>query len=162
MRTYALHHHFERDLIVAALRDDDIRIALARLNELLVHRLHRCEILVHHAVKAAAAVTHIAHDAAQDAHVRVGVDENLDIHKIAQLTALENEDAFYYNDSRGADGYRPVGAVVNGVVVDGTLDAVSRAELLEILDEYIGVEGIRVVIVELCPLLVGGILWCAL
>ena len=30
-----------------------------------------------------------------------------------------------------------------------------RAELLEILDEYIGVEGIRVVIVELCPLFIG-------
>lgn len=60
-------------------------------------------------------------------------------------------------NSRGADGYRPVGAVVNGVVVDRTLDAVPCAKLLEILDEYIGVEGIRVVIVELCPLFVGHI-----
>ena len=122
-----------------------------------MHGLDGGEILVHHAVKAAATVTHVAHDAAQDAHVRVGVDENLDIHKIAQLAALEYQYAFYYNNSRGADGYRPVGAVVNGVVVDRTLDAVPCAKLLEILDEYIGVEGIRVVIVELCPLLVGHI-----
>ena len=89
MRPYALHYHFERDLIIATLRNDNVRIALARFHKLLVHGLDGGEILVHHAVKAAATVTHIAHDTAQDAHVRVGVDENLDIHKIAQFAALE-------------------------------------------------------------------------
>ena len=53
MRPDALHHHFHRDKVVPALGDDDVRVALARLNKLLVHRLYRAQILVHDAVKAA-------------------------------------------------------------------------------------------------------------
>lgn len=74
MRTHALKHHVQRDLIVSALGDDDIRLALTRLDELLVHGLYGGQILIHYAFKASAAITHVAHDPAQYAHVGVGID----------------------------------------------------------------------------------------
>ncbi len=83
--TYALKHHVQRDLIVSALWDNNIRLALTRLDELLVHGLYGGQILIHNAFKAPAAITHVAHDPAQYAHVGVCIDIYLDVHKVAQL-----------------------------------------------------------------------------
>ena len=77
MRAHALKHHIHRDLIVSALWDDYICLALAWLDKLLVHGLNCCEVLVDDALEAPAAVTHVAHDAAQNANVRVCVNIDL-------------------------------------------------------------------------------------
>lgn len=52
----ALDDHHEGDEIFAALRDDDIRVALGRLHKLLVHGLDRREILLHDGLQRPAAL----------------------------------------------------------------------------------------------------------
>lgn len=41
MLSHPLNQHIKRNEILAALRYDDVRAPLARLHELLVHRLYR-------------------------------------------------------------------------------------------------------------------------
>ena len=153
MRAHALEHHVQRDLIVSALGDDDIRLALRGLNELLVHGLDGGQVLIHDALKAPAAVAHVAHDPAQDAHVRIRVDVDLDIHQVTKLLALEYQQSLDDDDARGLDGYGFFGAVVDGVVVGRAMDRFAAAQLSEVLDEKLGVECVGVVVIELCALL---------
>ena len=94
MRAHTLENHVKSDLVMSALWDDYICLALAWLDKLLVHGLNCCEVLVDDALEAPAAVTHVAHDAAQNTNVRVCVDVDLDIHKVAQFPALEYQNPF--------------------------------------------------------------------
>ena len=73
----------DRHRVVAAERNDDVRVALARLDELEVHRLDRGLVLIDHRLHGAAALGHVALQATDEARVRIGVDEHLDVHQIA-------------------------------------------------------------------------------
>ena len=84
MRADSFHDHIQRDLIVPALGDDDVRVALRGLHKALVHGLDRREILIHDALEIAAAVARVAHDAAQDAHIGVSVHLYLNVPATAQ------------------------------------------------------------------------------
>ena len=55
-RVNLLVEHIQRDLIIAALRNDDVGKFLARLHELLVHRLDRRQILRHDGLQRSAAL----------------------------------------------------------------------------------------------------------
>ena len=54
MGSDTLYHHVERDLVVSANRDDNIRIPLARFNIKLMHGFYGGKILVYDAVEASA------------------------------------------------------------------------------------------------------------
>ena len=97
------------DGVVAALRDDDVGVALARLDELEVHRLDGAEVLVDHRLHRAAALGDVALQPADEARVVVGVDEHLDVHQRAQRRVGEDQDAL--DDDRAARR-RPVSVVV--------------------------------------------------
>ncbi len=83
MRLHPSDDHVNCDLVPAALRDDDIRELLRGLDKGLVHRLDGGEVLVDDRIQRAAALLYIALDSPQDADIRVGIDENFDIHEIS-------------------------------------------------------------------------------
>ena len=83
----AVDDHLERDQVFAALRDDKIRIFLARLNIELVHGLDGGQILVNDGIDAAAALFDIAADAAAQAHV--GVTGTAAVKKACELGLIE-------------------------------------------------------------------------
>ena len=155
MGPHALDDHVQRHQIVPALGDDHVRAALGGLHEGLVHGLDGAQVLIDDALETPAAIPHIAHDAAQDAHVRVRVHKDLDIHLVAELAVFIDQDALDDDDAGRLDGNGLLRAVMDGVVVDRALDALARLELLEMLDKHVRVEGIRVVVVEQGPLLIG-------
>ena len=75
--------HLDGDGVVPAARHDDVRIALARLDELQVHRLDGGQVLVEDFVERAAALRDVAPDAANEPDVGVGVDEDFHVAQLA-------------------------------------------------------------------------------
>ena len=152
---HPLDQHVQRHGVFAALRDDQVGLALAGLHKLLVHRLDGGQVLGHHAVQRAAAAFYVPDDAPQNAHVGVGVHKHLDVHQVAQLLAGKDQDALHNDDRRGVHRHRLVAAVVDGVVVHRHADALAGAQLLQVLHHQVGVKAVRVVVVELAAFLVG-------
>ena len=89
MCLHPLYHHVQRHLILSALGNNNVGVALGRLHKLLVHGLDRGEILGYNAVQTAAPVPHVPGDAPEYAHIGVGVHIDLDVHLPAQLYGLE-------------------------------------------------------------------------
>ena len=73
-----------------------------RLDVLDVHRAHRRVVLVAHRLERAAALLEVAADAAHQPDVGVGVDEDLDVHLLAQRGLGEHEDALDDDDAAPA------------------------------------------------------------
>ena len=151
----ALHDHVERHKVVPALEHDDVGVLAAGLDKLLVHGLDGGEVLRDHALERAATVADVAAGAAQDAHVCVGLHEDLDVEQLAQRSVLEDQDALDDDHLVGLDLHSLVGAVVLNIGVHGALDALPVAQLLEVLDEQRGVERVWMVVVDLGALLIG-------
>ena len=147
-----LHDKIERNLIMPAFGDNNIGIALRRLDEHLVHGLDRGQILRDDRLQVAAAVAHVAHDAPQDAHIGVRIDKELDVQPLAQLRLGKDEDALDDDDLGRADRGRLGRAVVHRVVVDRAFHRLPGAQRVEMLHEQLRVERIRVVVVELFAL----------
>ena len=136
-----------------ALRDDDVRSALGGFHKLLVHGLDRGEVLVDHAVQTASAIPYIAHDTPQDAHIRIGVYKDFDIHLITEFLAGKNQNSLYQNDLRRADQSGLLQPVMDGVVIQRHLNGFSCFQRPQILQEQLRIKRIRVVVVDLCPFL---------
>ena len=75
----AVDDHFQRDEVLTALGDDDVRVFLAGLHVELVHGLNGGQILVDDGVDAPPALLDVPPDPAAQAHVGVGVDEDAKI-----------------------------------------------------------------------------------
>ena len=107
------------------------------------------------ALERAAAVADVAQGAAQDAHVGVGLDENFNVEHIAQGRILENEDALDDDDLGGDDLHSLVGAVMIHKGIHRALNAVASLQLLQVLNQQIGIKGIGMVIIYPCPFFIG-------
>lgn len=88
----ALVQHFEGNLIVAAFRNDDVGEFFARFDELLVHRLDRAEVLAHNGVKRTPSFVYITEDSADDSHIRVRIDEHLNVKQISEFLTFKNQE----------------------------------------------------------------------
>src|SRR5690606_18811078 len=77
------HDHLDRHAVVAALRDDHVRVAHAGLHELEVHRPHGGDVLPDHGFDGAAALGHVPLEAADQPHIRVY--EDADVHEPPEL-----------------------------------------------------------------------------
>ena len=135
-----------------AFGDNNIGVALRRLDEHLMHGLDRGQILRDDRLQIAAAVAHVAHDAPQDAHIGVRVHKELDVQPIAQLGLGKDEDALDDDDLGRHDCDRLGCAVVHRVVICRALDGLPGAQRVEVLHEQRRVERVRVVVVELFAL----------
>jgi len=71
--------HFDGDGIVTTAWYDDVRVPLAWLDELEMHRLHRRQVLLDYFVQRSAALVRVALDPTNEPDVGVGIDEHFDI-----------------------------------------------------------------------------------
>ena len=147
------HRHSHR--VETTLGDDDIGIAFRWLDKLLVHRLHRSGVLRDDRLHRSSSLTHIAQDASCQAHIGIGIDKDLDIQDVAQLLILENEDSVDDDNLRRLDSQSLLRAVVLHKRVGWAIDRLTLLESLDMLDHKPSIEGLGVVVVELCALLVG-------
>ena len=131
----AVDDHFQRDEVLAALGNNEVRVFLAGLHELLVHGLDGGEILADHRVQAPPPLLHIPGDAAEDTHIGVGIHKNLDVHQVPKGLVLKDQDAFHQNDLGGADLHGLAGSVMDGVVVHRTPDRLPPLEGLDIPEQ---------------------------
>lgn len=145
-------HHIERDIIAAAV-EDNVGEGLRRFDVEVVHGLDGGEVLVDDALEASAALADVARDAAQDALVGVGFDVDLDVEEISEACVLENQDALDDDDAARPDGDGLFRARVLREVVGRAGDSPSGAQFLEVMDEEVCVERVRVVVVDGAPLL---------
>src|SRR5699024_9815670 len=140
--------------VVPALGNDDIGVAFGGFDVEFVHRLDRVQVLVLDRLQGPPAVDDIAFDPSQQAHIGVGVDEELDVEQSADPRLGEDEDALDDDHPGGFDQGRCVAAVVDREVVDGAFDRSAGPQRGEVVDEEIVVEGVEVVVVDLLALLV--------
>src|SRR5579883_2459763 len=145
----------ERDLVAAALGDDEVGEPFRGLAERLVHGSNRGEVLLDHGVDRPATLRRVAAEPAYEAHVGVGVDEDPYVAQVADLRHGEDEDPLEDHDLRRVDRDVVVGPRVLGVVVDRTPDRFPLAEPADVLDEELLVEGVRMVVVDLAALVEG-------
>ena len=149
--------HLDGGAVLAAVGDDDVRIALAGLDEGLVHGLDRGAVLGDDAVQRAAALLDVPQDAAEDALVGVGVHIDLIIEQLAQFRLGQGQNALHDEDGGGFDVLHFAAAVVVGVVVNRAVDGAARLQLPQMLDEQVIIKGIWMVVVQLAALLKGQI-----
>lgn len=154
----ALHDHVQRHQIVPALQHDNVGVLPGGLHELLVHGLDGGQVLGHHRLQRAATLLHVPQGTAQDTHVGVRFHENFDIQQITQGLVLEDQNALHDHHLGGAHFHRFIGAVVDGVVVHGTVDGLAPLQGLQMLDHQIGVKGVRVVVVLAAAFFKGAVL----
>src|SRR5690242_14319588 len=98
--------HLDCDRVVAAARHDHVRVTLARLDELQMHRLHGREVLVDDLVERPAAIARVTLQTANQANVRICVDEYFDIAKLPYAIVDEKQDSIDDNHIRGLDADR--------------------------------------------------------
>ena len=70
--------------------------------------------------------------------------------------------AFYDNDPGRHDPNGLLGAVVDHKVIDRSLDRNAFPEVLDLLDQEVGLEGIRVIVVQCSPFLIVEIVMTAI
>ena len=148
----ALVQHFEGNLIVAAFRNDDVGEFFARFDELLVHRLDRAEVLAHNGVERTPSLVYITEDSADDSHIRVRIDEHLNVKQISEFLTFKNQNTLYDDDLRRAHRNRFINSVMYGKIIHRPFDAFSLCKLFDMLNHQIRIERVWMVIVEMLPL----------
>lgn len=94
---YTTDYYVQRDGVVTALGDYDVRTALVGFYKLLVHGFYRRLILIYDRVEAATALVYVSHYSAQYSHVSVGIDVNFYIQHVAKLDIFKQEYSLNYN-----------------------------------------------------------------
>ena len=150
-----LHDHLQGHQILAALQDDDVRKFPAGLHVLLVHGLHCGEVLGDYGLEGAATFLHVPQGPAEDADVGVRLHEDLDVEHVPEGGVLEDQDALHDDDLGGDDLHSLVGAVMIHKGIHRALNAVASLQLLQVLNQQIGIKGIGMVIIYPCPFFIG-------
>src|SRR5579883_3238053 len=119
-------NQFDGDVVLAALRHDDVGVAFRRLDKGNVHRSDGGKILRDHTLHRPPTVAYIAQQPANEAQVSIGIHKDLDIEEVAQSRLHEEQDALddQHRTRLNGDGLRRAG--VSGEVVDGALNRVAR------------------------------------
>ena len=129
--------------------------ALCRLDELLVHRLEHLQIAVDNHGDGASAVDGVALNVAYEALVGVAVDEDAQVHHVAQALVEQRHDALHYYHRLRLYVYGLLLAVALQVRVRRLLDGAALAQLVNLLYEQFPVEGVGMVEVDGTALLFG-------
>ena len=119
-----------------------------------MHRLDCLPILPDDTVQRPASVIDIADDPAKNPLISVCIHKNLEIHQLDQPGFGQDENAFQDDDRIGLNPYGLLRPIVHRIVIDRHVNRPARFQLADMLTEQLCVKGIRMVIIELCPLLV--------
>lgn len=141
-------HDLDGLLVLAALRNNQVGITLRRLDELFMHRLEDIAITVENHLCGAASLYRISLNNADKSLVWVSIDEDLQIHEVAQLLLPQGHNAFYDDDFArlDVDGFRQT--IADEVAVSGLLDALPFSQSLDLLGKKLPVEGVRMVEID--------------
>ena len=85
-------------LVVATPRNDEVCKLLRGFDKLLMHGLEYLLIAVKHHIDGTSTLYHISADVADKAHVRVGINEYLQVHHVAQLLVVQGHNALQNDD----------------------------------------------------------------
>src|SRR5678815_2625613 len=100
--------HLDGDCVVPSTRHDDVRITLAWLDELQMHRVNGFEILRDHLFQCPPPFDHVAFESSHESNVRVGVDEDLDVAQRPQLLIDKQQNSI---EDQYVGGVHALGAV---------------------------------------------------
>ena len=132
----------------ASLGDDEVGKALGGLYELLVHGLQHVQIAVDDHLRGASALHGVAQDVADKSHVGISVHIDLQVHKVAQVLAVQCHDTLNDDDFAGFHVHG-LGQTVGGdVVVGGLFYGLALAQVVQLAAKQVPVECIGVVIVD--------------
>ena len=106
-RAHPGDEHVEGGRVHAAVGDDDVGVALRRLDELQVHGPDGRQVLVDDAGRRAAAIGDVALEAPDEADVGIGVDVDLEVEQLAQAGLEEHEDALDDDDRTRTPPWSP-------------------------------------------------------
>ena len=131
---------------MSSLRNDDVGVAFARLDELKVHRLHCLRITLDDPFHGLASLYDVSCHYAHESVVIVCVDEYLDVQQLAELRIREYQDSLDDDDiCRGDPDRLMLGASAGDVGIDRLFDDASFPEFLELGSEKVEVDRIGVV-----------------
>ncbi len=114
-----------------------------------MHRLHGRQILLGDILDMTAALLHITDDATDDTLICIGFHIDFNIEKGTKLRIFEDEDALDDDDSARSKLGRLLRTVMLGIVIHRTLYALAAPQRLQMCDEKIRFERIRVIVVHL-------------
>jgi hypothetical protein len=118
----AREHHFDRDTVVSAAWNDDVRPALRWLHKLDVHRAHGPLILFEDGVDKSPSLFEIALDTAQKTNVVGRIDEYSDVHPLDESRLCQHQDPLDDDHRSRIDPQRLLFTDVRLEVVDRLLD----------------------------------------
>ena len=80
---------------MSTLRNDDVSVTLAWLDELKIHRLYGVRIALDYPFYGLSALHDIACHNSHKSVVIICINEDLDVHQLAEFRICEDENAFY-------------------------------------------------------------------
>ena len=120
-----------------------------------MHRLNRRNILINNRLHCATTIANIAQNATCQTQISISIDKHLDIHHIAQLLILEDQNTIDNNHTRRLHQNGLLHTIVLDKRIYGVLDRHVVLQCLQVFDQHLRIERLRVVVVELRALLVG-------
>ena len=144
-----LYKEGEVDGIHPALWYDDVGVALRRLDEVTMHRLDGREILLQYGAHISATLLDITYETTGQTHVIIRIDEDLHVHEFTKFLVLEDQDTIEDDHLGRMNEHSLRETIVVGEGIDGALNGLPLLELTDMLDHHIGVERVRMVVVEL-------------
>ena len=140
---------------MAPFQHDNIGVLPAGLDVLLVHGLYGGQVLGDDAFQGPVPLFDVPEDPPQDAGICIGIHKDLNVHLFPKLRVLEDQDPLGNDHLGGADLHRFIGAVVDGIIVDGAANRLPGLEAPQVLHHHRRVKGIGVVVIQLGPFLIG-------
>ena len=87
-------NQINRHVVFATFWHDDIRIALGRLDKLMIHGFDHGQVLFDNRIQGPAPLFHIPFNPANNANIVIRIHIDFDIHQIPQTLVCQNQDAF--------------------------------------------------------------------
>ena len=116
--------------------------------------------MIEHHINGTSALHHITTDVTDQAHIAVGIHIDLQIHHVAQLLMVQRHDALQDDNRLRLNMNRFWQTIRKHIGIGGLFHSLAIPEFLDLLSQQFPVKGVRMVEVNLLPLLwrqVGGV-----
>lgn len=121
------------------------------LNVPVVHGPNCLQVLRDHGVHGPSSFHQISLQAADEAEVRIRIDVDFQAHERTDSRIPQGKEAFDNNDRSWLDHVDFAAAGMSREQVAGLFDALSTQQLLQVTEEQIVIDGVRLVIVNPSP-----------